>query len=154
METEITRKLDALRVPYKIKPHRMPVFTTEDAARERDVRVSQIVKTMLLVDPNEDIILAVLTGDSRLNVRAIKEYTGRKDLRFMAKSGMEQMGLVVGAIAPVDDRFNQLTKFVDPRVFEEDMVDISSGHPQAGIEIKSSCLKRLLDHLLIMSISK
>lgn len=154
METEITKKLDALGLPYKIKPHLEPVFTSEDAAKERGVRISQIVKTMLLVDLKGDVILAILPGDSRLNVKAIKKHTGHKDLRFMDRAGMERMGLVVGAIAPLDDRFKKLAKFIDPRVFEEEMVDISSGHPEAGIEIKSSYLKTLLDRSVVMPISK
>jgi prolyl-tRNA editing enzyme YbaK/EbsC (Cys-tRNA(Pro) deacylase) len=154
VETEITKKLDALGLPYKVKSHRAPVFTSEDAARERGVRISQIVKTMLLIAPSGDVILAVLPGDSRLNVKAIKKYTGHKNLRFMDKAGMEKMGLVVGAIAAVDDRFSRLAKFVDPRVFEEELVDISSGHPEAGIEIESRFLKDLLDHSVVMPISK
>ena len=154
MQTEITRKFDALQIPYKIKLHRTSVFTSEDAARERGVRISQIVKTMLLIEPNGNVIMAVLPGDRRLNVKAIKQFTGHKDLRFMDKIGMEQMGLVVGAIAPVDDRFNHLVKFIDPRVFEEDIIDISSGDPKAGIEIESRYLKDLLDHSVIMPISK
>jgi prolyl-tRNA editing enzyme YbaK/EbsC (Cys-tRNA(Pro) deacylase) len=154
MHTKITKKLDALNIPYKVKPHRLPVYTTEDAARERDVRISQIVKTMLLTDSNGKIIVAIVPGDSRLDLRAIKKFVGQKDIRFMAKDRMEKMGLVVGAIAPVDDIFNNLPKFIDPRVFEEEIVDISSGTPEAGIEIESRYLKTLLDNWVIMPISK
>ena len=154
METEITKKLDALGLSYKIKHHLEPVFTSEDAAKQRGVRISQIVKTMLLVAPDGDVMLAVLPGDRRLNVKAIKKYTGHKDLRFMDKASMEEMGLVVGAIAPVDDRFNWVVKFIDPRVFEEERVDISSGHPEAGIEIESHYLRDLLNRFVVLPISK
>ena len=40
MNTEITEKLDELQIEYKIKPHKKPVYTSEDAARERGVRLS------------------------------------------------------------------------------------------------------------------
>jgi hypothetical protein len=39
-------------------------------------------------------------------------------------------------------------------VFEEELVEISSAHPEVGIEIESSYLKTLLDHSVVMPISK
>jgi prolyl-tRNA editing enzyme YbaK/EbsC (Cys-tRNA(Pro) deacylase) len=43
---------------------------------------------------------------------------------------------------------------VDPSVFVEEFVDISSGHPEAGIELKSADLKKLLTGALIEPIAK
>jgi prolyl-tRNA editing enzyme YbaK/EbsC (Cys-tRNA(Pro) deacylase) len=49
MKTWVMEKLEELRIPYKIKPHRKPVYTSEEAAQERGVKLSQIVKTMILM---------------------------------------------------------------------------------------------------------
>jgi prolyl-tRNA editing enzyme YbaK/EbsC (Cys-tRNA(Pro) deacylase) len=65
------------------------VFTSEEAAKERAVRISQIVKTILLIDPNGDVILAILPDAKELGVKAIKKYTGHRDFRFMDRAGME-----------------------------------------------------------------
>jgi len=58
METVITKKPEALKINYTVKPHSQPVYTSEAAARERGVRLSQIVKTMLFKDRNDRMVVS------------------------------------------------------------------------------------------------
>ncbi len=58
-KTHLTDFLDEQEIPYRVKYHNKPVFTSEDAAAERGVRLSQIVKTMLLTD-GSNVLVAVL----------------------------------------------------------------------------------------------
>jgi Cys-tRNA(Pro) deacylase len=155
MNTAITRKLDQLKIKYKIKPHRMPAFTSEDAARERCVRLSQIVKTMLLMDGSGRIVVAVLPGNRRLDIKALKKVTKAKDLRFVDREIIERrLGFVTGAIAPIAEFLEGMLIFVDPSVFIEEMVDISSGDPRAGLELNSSDFEKLLSRATITGITK
>jgi Cys-tRNA(Pro)/Cys-tRNA(Cys) deacylase len=152
MKTIITEYLDELDVPYKIKHHAKPVFTSEEAAKERGVRVSQIIKTMLLMDRDE-VVVAVLPAHKRLDVKKLKKLSGHKNLQFMDRESIEKKtGLVVGAIAPVGKILERLARFVDPSVFEEEFVDISSGDPTAGLELSRSDLKQLLKDATITEI--
>lgn len=155
MKTPITEKLDQLHIDYTVKPHSQPVYTSEDAARERGVRLSQIVKTMLLIDRNENMVVAVLPGDKKLNLKKLKKLMGVKDLKFLDRETVEQrLGLVAGAIAPIADFFSGVPLFVDPAVFEEDFVDISSGDPRAGVELTKETLRLLLKGCHITDITK
>lgn len=155
MKTEITEKLDRLGVDYKLRPHGSPVYTSEDAARERGVRLSQIVKTMLLSDGGNQVIVTVLPGSRRLDSKAVKKLTGIKNLRFMDRESLQKrFNMTVGAIAPIADGFAGYPTFLDPAVLEETWVDISSGNPDAGIELNSKDLERLLDHARVARISK
>jgi prolyl-tRNA editing enzyme YbaK/EbsC (Cys-tRNA(Pro) deacylase) len=155
MKTAVTAKLDSLNIKYTIKPHAKPVFTSEDAARERGVRLSQIVKTMLLLEKSGMVIVAVLPGDRRLDMKKIKKLAGVKDLRFMNKESVEKnLGLVAGAIAPTAELFAGSMVFVDPAVFDEKWVDISSGDPCAGLELAREDLKKLLNNSTIVEITK
>jgi Cys-tRNA(Pro)/Cys-tRNA(Cys) deacylase len=152
MKTIITEYLDELDVPYKIKHHAKPVFTSEEAAKERGVRVSQIIKTMLLMDRDE-VVVAVLPAHKRLDVKKLKKLSGHKNLQFMDRESIEKKtGLVVGAIAPVGKILESLARFVDPSVFEEEFVGISSGDPTAGLELSRSDLKQLLKDATITEI--
>jgi prolyl-tRNA editing enzyme YbaK/EbsC (Cys-tRNA(Pro) deacylase) len=136
VKTSITEKLDELGINYTVKPHSQPVYTSEDAARERSVRLSQIVKTMLLMDRDGKIVVAVLPGDRRLDVKKIKKHLGVKDLRFLDKETVEKrLGLVAGAIAPVAGLLDGSEVLVDPAVLDADFVDISSGDAFAGLEL-------------------
>lgn len=155
MKTAVTDYLDALRIPYRLKPHAREVFTSKDAAIERGVRLSQIVKTMLLGNDVGEIVVAVLPGHRKLDVRKVQRLAGRKNLRFLGKEFVERkMGLVPGAIAPVCGPVRSLPMFVDPEVFVEDVIDISSGHPDAGVELTSRNLRALLEGATIVDLVK
>jgi prolyl-tRNA editing enzyme YbaK/EbsC (Cys-tRNA(Pro) deacylase) len=85
----------------------------------------------------------------------LKKLTGKKDLRFMdGKSVEKRFGFVVGAIAPVADILAGLLLYVDSGVFEEQFVDISSGDPRAGLELKAVDLRRLLGNATMAEITK
>ena len=155
MKTTITEKLEALKIDYTVKPHSQPVYTSEAAARERGVRLSQIVKTMLLMDRQDRILVAVLPGDKKLDLKKIKKLMGVKDLRFLDRETIEQrLGLVAGAIAPITELFGNTPVLVDPAVFQEDRVDISSGDPCAGLELTREHLQTLLKGSQITPITR
>ena len=155
MRTIVTDYLDELKIPYKIKPHTRPVFTSEDAAQERGVNLSQIVKTMLLKDEGGFTVVAVLPAHKKLDMKKIRKLTGHKDLQFMDRESIEnRMGLTVGALAPISQVLKEIPMLVDPAVFEEEILDISSGDPNAGLEIHRDVLRKLLQGATLGEITK
>jgi Cys-tRNA(Pro) deacylase len=154
-ETSIVTFLKENEVAFKLKPHQNPVYTSEDAARERGVKLCQIVKTMILISKDGDTFVAVLPGDKRLDLKKAKKLIGKKDLTLMSPERVANtFGFTVGAIAPIGNTLSRFPFLVDPSVFMEKYVDISSGHPEAGIELKSADLKTLLEDALVESITK
>ena len=154
IRTPVTNFLDELEVPYRIKYHSKPVFTSEDAAIERAVDLSQIVKTMLLSD-GERVLVAVLPAHKKLDVKRLKKLSGHRNLQFMGKEAIERKtGLIVGAVAPIGRMLEGMPVFVDPSVFEEEFLDISSGDPNAGLELHRDVLKGLLKDATFAEITK
>ena len=154
LKTQLTDFLDEQMIPYRVKYHSKPVFTSEDAAIERGVRLSQIVKTMLLADGN-DILVAVLPSHKRLDVKKLKKLSGHKNLQFMDKESIERRtGLIVGAVAPIGRVMEGIPLFVDPSVFDEEFLDISSGDPNAGLELHRDDLRFLLSGATLIDITK
>ena len=153
-KTRLTDFLDDQEIPYRVKYHSKPVFTSEEAAIERGVRLSQIVKTMLLADGN-DILVAVLPSHKRLDVKKLKKLSGHKNLQFMDKESIERRtGLIVGAVAPIGSGVEGIPLFVDPSVFDEEFLDISSGDPNAGLELHRDDLRFLLSGATLIDITK
>jgi Cys-tRNA(Pro)/Cys-tRNA(Cys) deacylase len=153
-KTRLTDFLDERKIPYQVKYHRKPVFTSEDAAIERGVRLSQIVKTMLLADGN-DILVAVLPSHRRLDVKKLKKLSGHKNLQFMDKESIERRtGLIVGAVAPIGRVLEGIPLFVDSSLFDEEFLDISSGDPNAGLELQRDDLRSLLSGATLIDITK
>ncbi len=155
IHTPVTNFLDELKVPYRVKHHSKPAFTSEDAARERGVHLSQIVKTMLLINQDDAVLVAVLPAHKKLDLKKLKKLTGSKELQFMDKESIEKKTrLIVGAVAPVGKLIMGIPMFVEPSIFDEEFLDISSGDPTAGLELHRDVLKELLRGATFVEIAK
>jgi Cys-tRNA(Pro)/Cys-tRNA(Cys) deacylase len=147
IDTKITRLLDAELVPYTLLPHAEAVYTVETAAAQRGVVMDEMVKSILLREKSgrRRYVMACVLGAKRLDYNAVRAYLGAdwKRLTFARGEEIENVtGYVMGAVAPLC-----LPKEV-PVVFDEAIVEctnvnISSGDPMAGIELKPGELIRL-----------
>jgi Cys-tRNA(Pro) deacylase len=145
IDTKVTRLLESKKVPYRLLPHDEPVYTVAAAAAQRGVIRSEMVKSILLRDKNRRYVMACVTGDARLDPKAVRAHLGDEWQRFSFASAEEiyqVTGYVQGAIAPLC-----LPEDV-PVIFDEAIarcqkVNISSGDPMAGLELDPQDLKRL-----------
>ena len=155
MKTDVTDFLDSLSVNYKVLPHSRQVFTSEDAAGQRGVRLSQIVKTMLLTGRGGPVIVAVLPGHKRLDPKRLKTISGDKSLQFMDRGEIEEkFGLTDGALSQIGPPLDALPVYVDPSIFDEEKITISSGDPSAGVEMESNDFRKLLNNAVVAEITK
>jgi Cys-tRNA(Pro)/Cys-tRNA(Cys) deacylase len=144
-KTKITDMLDTHRIAYRVLPHSEPVFTVEAAAKQRGVVKEEMVKSILLRDKDGRYVMACVTGDARLDPKAVRAHLpkGWKRLFFAtAEEILAVTGCVQGAVTPLglpDDV---------PVVFDEaiarcEKVSISSGDPMAGLELDPKDLMRV-----------
>jgi Cys-tRNA(Pro)/Cys-tRNA(Cys) deacylase len=110
------------------------------AAKERNCKLSQIIKTMVGKDDEGNYHVCLLPGDKTLKLKKVRKEAGGKKINLMTPEEIEtELNLMVGAIAPF--LFPENTAFyIDPSVLEEEYIDISSAHPLAGVEIQSKDL--------------
>lgn len=97
----ILRQLHQHGVSYEYLDHE-PVYTSQDAAqiREQDT-LSMNAKALVLQADNDQYLVAVVPGDKRLNIEALKKHLGVERLAMAAKeSVLSATGLEVGAIPP------------------------------------------------------
>lgn len=137
LETRITEILDGRGVVYRFLPHTEPVFTVEEAARQRGVVKEEMVKAILLVDTTGRYVMACVTGDARLDPKAVRAHLpeGWKRLHFAsAEEILEVTGCVQGAVTPLglpDD----VPVIFDQAIAHCEKVSISSGDLMAGLEL-------------------
>ena len=144
MKTRVIELLETKGIPYTLKPHTRPVYTSEDAARERGVRLSQIVKTMLVKTPEGGCIVALIPGHRKLDFKKLGKLAGVKKLEFVTSDEVQQLtGFIPGAVAPIGMQHTYPT-FSDEAIQDEEFVDISSGQPEAGVELRSADLLRIV----------
>ncbi len=142
-ETAIAPLRDA-RVPFVVKPHDEEAYTSEEVAKERGVRISQIVKCMIARSADGELVALLIPGDKRLKLKKVRKFVDGSPLALVDPAELENdHGLVVGAISPVQ-LLGKARIFMDPTVLDERLVDISSGGPCAGIELASQDLRQFV----------
>jgi len=143
--THITALLDAYGVSYRVLPHGEPVFTVAAAARQRGVVREEMVKSLLLRDKDRRYVMACVTGDARLNTRALRAQLppewGR--LCFARAEEIEAVtGCVMGAVSPLGLP-DGVPVIFDRAIARCARVNISSGDPLAGLELDPADLIQL-----------
>jgi Cys-tRNA(Pro) deacylase len=150
MKTNAMRILQSAGIDYVVKPHTRAVFTVEEAAQERHVRTSQIVKTMVLKRGDGGFCVVLLPGHRQLSMKKVRRELGDSQVELATREEVTRVtGYRVGAVTPLGIRRGQTPILLDQAILEEEYVDISSGDPRAGIEVKSSDLVALLNPSIV-----
>jgi len=145
LKTVVTVFLDSVGITYQLKPHQRNIYTAEDAARERGVRLSQIVKCMIGKDPEGRYYVMMIPGHRTLKLKRAREVAGGVRITLVPREEIaSELGLIVGAISPTQ-LIGRARFFMDESIFDEDFVDISSGEPDAGVELSTEDLQKVLD---------
>ena len=143
--TRITDILDAQGIAYRWLHHAEPVFTVEAAAQQRGVVPEEMVKSILLCDRSGHYVMACVPGAMRVEPRAVQAALG-EGWRRLHFAGADEIlavtGCVQGAVSPIG-----LPDAV-PVIFDETIgrlarCNISSGDPQAGLELAAADLIRV-----------
>lgn len=141
--THITQYLESQQVNFRLLPHQRPAVTIEDAAMQRGIRPSQMVKSIVLRDMSNRYAIACAPGDQSIDpkkVRALLEW------RRMTCVSMEQVasltGYQIGNVVPLLLK-TPMTVIFDQQLLSEPEVTISSGSNMAGIALQCDDLIRL-----------
>ena len=147
IKTKITDILDAHQISYRLLLHSESVFTVEAAAAQRGVSKDEMVKSILLRDKDEHYVMACVLGYERLNPKAVRTYVpkGWRRLTFAtAEEILSVTGCVQGAVAPLELP-DHVPVIFDEAITQCKRVNISSGHPMAGLELAAQDLIKVAD---------
>jgi Cys-tRNA(Pro) deacylase len=137
------RALEEMGVPYQVLRHKHRARNVEEAAAERGVSLSRVVKSLLVRGPNRLYMLALVRGDQRLSLKKLARIAGVKSLEMAPEADVPRItGYQIGAVAPLGLRRAGLTIYVDRHILEEPWVSVSAGRHDAGLELASEDLIR------------
>ena len=146
MKDKIINFLSDKEIEYTLIEHVSDAFTCNCVAKERDMKLSQIVKCMITKDTKNEIFVLMLPGDRKLKIKKIEKILGGNRIKLMEKSEIEdELNLIFGAITPIQliDKTNHF--YMDKTIFDEEIVDISAGVLNAGIKLKTEDLEKILN---------
>jgi Cys-tRNA(Pro) deacylase len=142
LRTHAVRALDETGIPYEVLHHAHKAKNVEEAAAERDMPLSQIVKTILVRRP-QGYVLVLVRGDQRLSLKKLARLLGDKQVELAPAHDVPRItGYRIGAVAPVGLRRSETPIWVDRHILEQEQVSISAGRHDAGLLLRTEDLLR------------
>ena len=122
------RKLDELKISYEEVVQENPTKSCDDAARERGVETSQIVKSLIIESQGEKFHV-ILPGD-----RTLSEKKFGAEYRMIPPAEAEKItGFEPGTVHPFS---TELKHVADERIFENEKVSHTVGEKKRGLIIE------------------
>jgi Cys-tRNA(Pro) deacylase len=132
-------------VDYKIHRTHTSTITARDAATELQVPLQTIIKSILFTDETGLPILAILTGDKRVDRNKLACAVGVKKTKIASPHLAESItGFEVGTMPPFGHA-RKIVTVIDQEVMSLSRVYGGSGTLQALIEISPRDLARLTE---------
>lgn len=127
------------------------VFTSEEAAKVRNTKLSEGAKAMVLYAEDKPMML-VLPADKKVDMKLFKANHKMKDLRMATPEQVEQItGVKVGAVPPFGNLF-EIPLYMDPsQEKNEQMVFNAGAHTKSIIMKTADFVKIAKPHVEIFS---
>ena len=101
MKTNATRQLDKIGVPYTLRDYEVDLddLGASNVARKIGLPVYQVFKTLVARGDRNGIALAVVPGDSELDLKALARVSGNRRMDMVLLSELQQLtGYVRGGV--------------------------------------------------------
>jgi Cys-tRNA(Pro) deacylase len=124
-------------------------ITVEDAEKQLKVPKERIIKSILFIDENGIPILAIVTGDRKVDEEKLKNACKAKTIKIARPRAVKNLtGYEVGTIPPIGFK-KHIKTFIDPKVFLYDKVYGGGGSINTLLEIKPQDIKKLTNGKII-----
>ena len=146
METVVTAILELLKnreIQYKLLSHKA-VFTSEQAAQVRNTSITESAKSLVLNADNQ-AILAVLQGHLRIKMKDFKREFGFKNVRLASSEEVNQLtGLHIGSIPPIGLLFGMST-YIDAGIRDITSIVFNAGSHTTSLVIPTAGFLEIVD---------
>jgi Cys-tRNA(Pro) deacylase len=142
MEADKLKKyLDEKKIEVKFYEFKEHTITVEAATKQLNINSNEIVKSILFVNQDGNPILAIVTGDKRVNEKKLAEASNSEKVRIAKAREVEIFtGYKIGGLPPVG---HNLKTFIDKKVMNMVKVVGGGGSIHTLMEIKPSDIVKL-----------
>lgn len=144
--------LGKLGVPHTLFHHAGSVESFEQAARERNQRPAQVVRSLLFRVREDEFVLVLAAGPQQISWKALRKHLGLSRVT-MATEGevLAVTGYRIGMVSPFG-LARPVKVIVDAGVLQEEEVSIGSGVRNIAIIFKSADLRRALGDVEVVEL--
>jgi Cys-tRNA(Pro)/Cys-tRNA(Cys) deacylase len=143
--TPVTEQLDELRIPHELHIHEKPLRSLQQAAQERGLEPSQIIRSLLFRCEDESYVLVLMAGPHKVNWPKLRRYLGVSRITTAtSKQVLEVTGYAPGAVSPFG-LANPIRILADRSILTYEKISLGAGIPNAGVILKREDLLHALD---------
>ena len=129
MKTNAARLLDSLGIPYELRDYEVDPddLAAESVARKIGLPPEQVFKTLVARGDRTGVLLAVVPGDSELDLKALARVTGDRKVDVVPLKEVQPLtGYVRGGVTALAGK-KDYPVFVDETIELFDLVSVSAG---------------------------
>ena len=134
-KTNAARALDALAIPYELRPYEVDLddLTAISVARKIGLPPEQVFKTLLTNTSSNEHLFAVIPGDAELDLKKLAATAGTRKIELAALKDVEPLtGYLRGAVTVLAAR-KLFPAFADETIELHDIISVSAG--QRGLQL-------------------
>jgi Cys-tRNA(Pro) deacylase len=144
--------LEKLGVPHTLFSHEGSVESFEQAARERNQRPAQVVRSILFRVTGDDYALVLVAGPEQISWKALRKLLGRSRITMATEDEVLAVtGYRIGTVSPFG-MARPVRVMVDAGVLKEDEVSIGSGVRNTAIIMRSADLLQALGDVEVVEL--
>jgi Cys-tRNA(Pro)/Cys-tRNA(Cys) deacylase len=135
MKTNAARLLDKLKVQYELREYTVDPedLTAQSVATKIGFPCNQVFKTLAAIGNKNGVLLAVVPGDTQLDLKAIAKVSGNSDVKLAPLKDVEHLtGYIRGGITALACK-KPYPVYVHESILEFPQISISAG--QRGTQI-------------------
>jgi Cys-tRNA(Pro) deacylase len=145
----VSTALSAKGIPHEVFFHPGTLRSLEQAAKERNQRPEQIVRSILFRVSEGEYVMVLMAGPEQIDWKTLRHHLGTNRLTMASKEEVLRVtGYQLGAVAPFGLP-QSLKILVDHSVKEEEIISMGSGTRGVAIILRSKDLIQGLDNFEI-----
>lgn len=152
--------LEKMGVPHTLFRHEGSVESFEQAARERNQRPAQVVRSILFRVTEDDYALVLVAGPEQISWKVLRKLLGRSRITMATEDEVLAVtGYRIGTVCPFGmakqaspERSRRVMVMVEAGVLKEDEISIGSGVGNTAIIMKSADLLRALGDVEVVEL--
>lgn len=129
MKTNAVRLLDELKIPYELREYEVDSddLAAEGVAQKIGMPAEQVFKTLVVRGDRNGVMLAVVPGDSELNLKALAKASGDRKIEMALLKDLQPLtGYIRGGVTALAGK-KDYPVYLDETAILFDKISVSAG---------------------------
>ena len=138
------RALGEMNIPYRLFRHAHPIHSLEEAARERNHRPDQVVRSIVFRVAKDEFVMVLIAGERQVAWQTLRHHLGQSRLTMASETEVLQAtGAPRGGVSPLGLP-HPMKILADESIFAHEEISLGSGVRGTALIMLSSDLRRAL----------